>query len=82
MSQKKITYKNNIYIRFANVSNIYLVFYGYAKGAKAQNPNITLKKIYLEFTELYTIDDELDHFHFQCAYNRIDKMMIELRKNL
>ena len=82
MSQKKITYKNNIYIRFANVSNIYLVFYGYVQGARSQNQRLTLKKIYLEFANDYKIDEDLEIEHFQCAYNRINKMMIELRKNL
>jgi hypothetical protein len=80
MTQKKIIYKTNIFVRFANINNIYLVFYGYAKGNKAQNDNITMKKIYLKFIEIYPIDDDLDFLHFQCAYNRIDKMMIELRK--
>lgn len=82
MSQKKIIYKNNIFTRFANVSNIYLVFYGFVKGVRAENPNISIKKIYIKFTSIYEIDDDLDNYHFQCAYNRINKMMIELKREI
>jgi hypothetical protein len=80
MKQKKIIYKTNIFVRFANINNIYLVFYGYAKGIKTENDAITLKKIYYTFIESYPVDENLDLMHFITAYNRIDKMMIELRK--
>ena len=74
-------YKNNIYNRFANVNNIYLVFYGYVQGARSNTKDlITLKELSDRFISENNIDEDLDHIDFQNAYNRVNKMIIELKK--
>ena len=78
----KITIKKtNIYVRFATVSNIYLIFYGYAKGAKSINPELTLKDLAVQFINEVPDNIDLDHMDFINGYNRVNKMMIELKQS-
>lgn len=80
MKAKQQIYKNNIFVRFANVSNIYLIFYGYVQALRKEDPFITIKSCYENFITEFGIDDDSDHRQFQCGYNRIHKMIIELKQ--
>lgn len=80
MKAKQQIFKNNIFVRFANISNIYLVFYGYVQACRKDDPFVTIKSCYENFIIQFNIEDDSDHRQFQCGYNRIHKIMIELQR--
>lgn len=73
--------ENNPLHRLANVTNQYVMFYGYVRGRKAIDDHTPLLKMAKQFMEENKMEDWVDAIDMVNGYNRIMKIMHLILKN-
>lgn len=73
--------ENNPLHRLANVTNQYVMFYGYVKGRKEIDDHTPLLKMAKQFIETYRMEEFIDAIDMVNGYNRICKIMNHILKN-
>jgi hypothetical protein len=72
---------NNPLHRLANVTNQYVMFYGYVKGRKSIGDQTSLMKMAKQFMADYELEEFIEDIDMVNGYNRICKIMISILKN-
>ena len=73
--------ENNPLHRLANVTNQYVMFYGYVRGRKATGDNTSLMKMAKQFMADHALEDFIEDIDMVNGYNRICKIIKCILKN-